>query len=359
MILSSVLLGLASLTIHSNSITAVDPSLLIVPFEYPTIQDALDAADPGDTLYITKGTYNEHVTVDTPNITFIGEGKESTVVNGSGGDTFLLKAENISIKGFTLTRGFSGVQTSPWTSGHEISDCIITDNDFGIRGHYDVHNVTISNNIISSNKFVGIEMCFHNSLIKDNNISKNGKGEFMEASAGIEIVEGVYYATISSNNNTITGNTIEGNFNGILPVRYSEGNLFYHNTFQNNTNQVLMSNPSLMFSNRVEENYWSDYEGQDSNGDGFGDTPYILDVLNRDPRPLTCPYFYWSNPIIGDINKDMKVDIRDVAIAAQAFGAYRDHPRWKQNADTNKDNIVDIRDIALIAKNFGEFISSS
>ena len=33
-------------------------------------------------------------------------------------------------------------------------------------------------------------------------------------------------------------------------------------------------------------NYWIDYNGLDSNGDGIGDTPYIIDENNQDNNPL-------------------------------------------------------------------------
>ncbi len=55
-----------------------------------------------------------------------------------------------------------------------------------------------------------------------------------------------------------------------------------------------------------------------------------------------------------DLNSDGKVDIRDIAIAAIAFGSYPGHPRWNPIPDINKDNKVDIRDIASIARNFGK-----
>jgi len=57
--------------------------------------------------------------------------------------------------------------------------------------------------------------------------------------------------------------------------------------------------------------------------------------------------------IYGDINGDDKVDIRDVAVVASAFGSYPGHPRWNPDADLNLDGRVDIRDVAIVASNFG------
>lgn len=56
----------------------------------------------------------------------------------------------------------------------------------------------------------------------------------------------------------------------------------------------------------------------------------------------------------GDINHDGKVDTRDLAIVAKAYGSYLGSPNWNADADINGDGRVDIRDISITAKNFGK-----
>jgi len=58
--------------------------------------------------------------------------------------------------------------------------------------------------------------------------------------------------------------------------------------------------------------------------------------------------------ILGDINGDGKVDIKDVAVVAAAFGSYPGHDRWNPEADLNNDEKVDIKDVAMVASNFGK-----
>lgn len=62
--------------------------------------------------------------------------------------------------------------------------------------------------------------------------------------------------------------------------------------------------------------------------------------------------------IIGDLNGDDKVDIRDVAEAAKSFGAYAEsrlaNPQWNPNADINEDGKIDIKDLVFLAKSFGK-----
>jgi RHS repeat-associated protein len=42
-------------------------------------------------------------------------------------------------------------------------------------------------------------------------------------------------------------------------------------------------------------NYWSDYDGVDGDGDGLGDTPYIIDADNQDEHPLVIPLLELSS----------------------------------------------------------------
>jgi len=58
--------------------------------------------------------------------------------------------------------------------------------------------------------------------------------------------------------------------------------------------------------------------------------------------------------IVGDVNDDGKVDMKDVYVVAKAFGSYRRHPRYNPTADINCDGKVDMRDIYVVARNFGK-----
>lgn len=65
----------------------------------------------------------------------------------------------------------------------------------------------------------------------------------------------------------------------------------------------------------------------------------------------------WMYPLIEDITYDGKVDIKDIALAAKAFGTVPGDTRWEKEADINFDDKVDIKDIATIAKKFGTTIA--
>jgi hypothetical protein len=63
-----------------------------------------------------------------------------------------------------------------------------------------------------------------------------------------------------------------------------------NNSSQVSSSSVLFPSSTNLWDNGVEGNYWSDYNGTDSNQDGIGDTPYIIDANNVDHYPLMAQY---------------------------------------------------------------------
>lgn len=45
-----------------------------------------------------------------------------------------------------------------------------------------------------------------------------------------------------------------------------------------------------IWDNGTTGNYWSNYNGTDNNGDGIGDTPYVIDHNNQDNYPLMTEF---------------------------------------------------------------------
>lgn len=61
---------------------------------------------------------------------------------------------------------------------------------------------------------------------------------------------------------------------------------------------------------------------------------------------------FWK---VTDFNGDGKIDIKDIAVVASAFGSSPEDPDWNPIIDINQDGKIDIRDIAPTAKCFGTF----
>lgn len=84
--------------------------------DYNSIQAALDAAHPGDVILVYPGRYFEHIVITTNNISLMSmEGDtgdpsyiETTIVDGdNAGICIASRAQNATIRGFSITNGFS------------------------------------------------------------------------------------------------------------------------------------------------------------------------------------------------------------------------------------------------------------
>lgn len=68
-------------------------------------------------------------------------------------------------------------------------------------------------------------------------------------------------------------------------------NYFYRNNFINNTQNVWIAPgaPVNFWDNGQQGNYWSNFHGVDSNGDGLSETPYVFTANNTDYHPFMQP----------------------------------------------------------------------
>jgi parallel beta-helix repeat protein len=249
---------------------------------YKQIQDGIDSANPGDTVYVFNSAYNEHLIVNK-GISLIGEGKDGTVIDaGESGSTVRITADCVNISGFTICNSgsrwpYSGVfvDSSNYTT---ISGNIVTNNNnYGILLFMSSGN-TVSDNTVTHNNVVGIyiKASSENNLISGNTVAST--------TYGIELED-------NSSNNMIFDNICTDNDYGIILVDNSSGNTFYHNNLVDNTVNALDSyNNTWDIGFPYGGNYWDDYEGTDEDEDGIGDTPYdIPGGVNQDRYPLVYP----------------------------------------------------------------------
>lgn len=74
-----------------------------VPDDYPTIQSAIDAADPGDLVLIQPGVYKEAVSVTTPGLVIRGADRNRVILDGefTRSNGFFVTADGVSIENIT------------------------------------------------------------------------------------------------------------------------------------------------------------------------------------------------------------------------------------------------------------------
>jgi len=221
-------------------------SVIIVPIDYPTIQDAINHANDGDIVRVWDGIYEENIVVDRL-LSIIGNGSYCTVIAGISRQKYVVSiiADGVELKGFTIYNS-SRAGVYLFSNYSVIQDNEIIHNAQGLVLSYS-HDTIIRGNTISNNNY-GIHLTNSNSnTIIGNNISHN-------------IPEGCCYAGIdlfSSNNNTIIGNTIKDNTGDGIHLKNSNRNTIIGNDINHNREygiDLWISSYNYIIDNNISNN---------------------------------------------------------------------------------------------------------
>ena len=165
-----------------------------------------------------------------------------------------------------------------------LSENTANNNSWGLHLWYSNNN-TLTGNTANNNN-IGLNLDYsNNNMLSRNTANNNSWGLDLGFSNNTIILEnkagnnnvGIYLCSCS--NNTLMGNRIRNNkYDGISigGVIHSTYNLFFNNSFINNSIHAYDGGINNYWDNGTMGNYWDDYNGEDSNNDGIGDTPYNI-----------------------------------------------------------------------------------
>ncbi len=235
-----------------------------------TINYAIGQSNPGDTIHVAAGTYNEQVGIIKDNLTLLGaqagndarnpRGAESIIDNACGPvqfhanqgtlDGFTVQGSTLSdpcfISGIWMNPGFDGKQ-----GGNQVLNNIVQNNISGIELDNDgTFQTKVQNNLIRNNNNPGpgsgngvaVNFGLKNGLIDNNRFSGHANSSVFVASV-LGLGSGDQNVTVS--NNELVGGTPERILFGSVSTGSITGNVSIGSTATNGTLRLFGGNSNI------------------------------------------------------------------------------------------------------------------
>jgi parallel beta-helix repeat protein len=256
-----------------------------------------DGSISPSTANITTSNNVTYTFTGNINLSIVVE-RNDTVINGMGYTLqpyefveygfSLTGVSNVTIKNATITNSWWGVYLYD-SSGNTISgNNIMTSSSEGVFPYSGVFLDDSSGNTISGNNIpeapegCGVRIWdSSNNTVSGNNITNTP--------CGVDLFD-------SSPGNTVSGNDITNNNYGV-DLYSSSNNMFFHNNFINNDQQVSSDGSPNTWDNGYPSggNYWSDYltkypNAVENGSSAIWNTPYNVSSGNPDRYPLMAPF---------------------------------------------------------------------
>lgn len=236
------ILSIGMLTLAFN-VRLVEAGTITVPDDYPTIQEAINAANPGDTIIVSVGLYAEGQINVNKSLSLLADG---ALVDGlRKGHVFYVTASYVTIEGFTVKKS----KRDNWPMTHTYA---------GIKLR-NVQNCTVSGNIIKDTGHGVWLSLSNNNTVDGNTISSASNGVYLSESGNNQVTNNTLFSLdgiclSKSNDNIISDNTIRsslGNYG--VSLSKSTNNTITTNTIRSYVYGVSLSSGNKFINNSVKD----------------------------------------------------------------------------------------------------------
>jgi len=299
-----------------------NPGFIQIGTYYSSIQAVIDLANPGDTIIIPAGTYNETIVINK-SLTLIGEHVDTTFIDAEDvAKSVHITANNVELSRFTFLQSGTPVVHLDGVSGCHIHNLNIT--------HGAGNGIELSN---SDNNVIEDIVAYNTLSVMDRGIylSSSDLNEIQNVTIFNAFLHGILIE--NSTSNTIRDNTLGGCGVSGLTFSSSTGNTIYHNRFDNLVIDQALDDGSNTWSLPlpIGGNYWTDWTTPDGNADGIVDNPYLVQGggSSQDDFPWATMGGWWpvQNLDTGEYYATIQLGIEAAANGSTIFvlaGTYED-----------------------------------
>jgi len=319
---------------------------------HPTIQDAIDLAEIGNTIEVPEGEYPEDITINVAGLTLNGAGRDLTKIIGQGTnetEAVRIAANGVTIDGFEIQGNKKPVRIPVPTTGVSfVNNRIVTGDNatsqnawVGFEVYWDQEqtDLVIDNNIFVANKTAQLVYLNKASNLKFTNNAIEGEMRAGGLTVGLGGLNGSH--DISNNNFDIFSSyallEVDGNFDvfellnvNTWPQGGVAGGNKIHNMIQPAINDVVAGSEIRVAAGTYEENLSID-KSLTINGPNAAIDP---NNGSRVEEAVLMPPATNSDAILAaatDITviiKGLKVDMTNALTNSQVFYAASKNGNW-------------------------------
>jgi len=233
-----LLLCLVWTIIPTYEVVKAEAKTIVVPDDYPTIQEAIDEASEGDIVFIKEGIYYENLLIEK-SLSIVGENKLTSIIDGDKvGSIILVKNDRVTIANLTIQNGGPITNDSSFFDAHtgihllQVNNCNISNNVLINNGYHlwlygSSENSIAGNYIKTGNSGIRLDHSSNNNKVIENHIENiTLMGLYGHMAFGIHLFR-------DSHENMVKNNNISSNMYGIYGYSCIN-NTFLENNIINN-----------------------------------------------------------------------------------------------------------------------------
>ena len=280
------------------------PVTIYVPDDYPTIQAAVDAASPSDTIIVRDGTYTENIDIDKDHLTIQSEnGAEVTIVQAANPNdsVFEVTSDYVNINGFTMKGAhtcYAGIFI--YHAGYcNIFNNICENNGLGIWLGYSDNNI-LHGNVMVLNRYnfgVGGDSYVNNI---DSSNTVDGRPIYYLVDVDHRVIDAAtnagYVAVVNSTDIIVKDLTLANNGQGVLFVDTYNSKIENINTSKNEAGlSLIRSGKNIITTDYVSNNFLG------IQIDGGGQNTIMNNTVNSSTNDGIVIWVSDNNTLIGNI----------------------------------------------------------